>query len=122
MNLASAEDIQRLRQISEILVGSDNHHGIFLSQLAAKLEGEHHRVEPGDRCEVPSNCLVIQCRDGYRVEFEAEANTHEKGYEVWLTLFSGDEQCASGSTVVPSLDQFTLRGLALGWAEGWDRG
>lgn len=40
--------IKRLRQISEILVGSDNHHGIFLSEVATALDTLHPSGEQGD--------------------------------------------------------------------------
>lgn len=77
-----------------------------------------------DSHEVPSNCLVIPCGEGYRVEFEAEASERDGGYEVWLSLFDAEDgkRCSSTSLVVPSLDQSTLKGVALGYAEGWDQG
>jgi hypothetical protein len=80
--------------------------------------------QPEPVFEVPSNCLSIPVRDGYVVEFEAEAaRTEDKaGFLVWLTLFDEGQTKSSAGLTVPSLDQFTLKGLAIGYAEGWDRG
>lgn len=77
--------------------------------------------EPEDRPEVPADCLVIECRDGYQVEFEAEASRVDNGYEVWLSLFDEGELCSSCSAIVPSLDQWTVQALAIGYTEGWEQ-
>lgn len=74
------------------------------------------------RPTIPSNCLSISARDGYRVEFEAEAIKVHGGYEVWFSLFDGEELCSSAGVQINSLDRFTLRALAIGYAEGWDHG
>lgn len=89
-----------------------------------------------DYPQVPDNCLVIECSGEYRVEFEGEATRvgaddveaitfdggTKGGYRIWISLFNTDGLCSSSSVVVPSLDQFTIKGVAIGYAEGWDQG
>lgn len=75
-----------------------------------------------DRYEIPSNCLVLPQRDGYYVEFEAEAVEWDDGYKVWLSLCDEENKRTLVATVVkvPSLDQFTIKGVAIGFARAWD--